>query len=115
MKFVMSTNGVLEKVEQSSHVLATNGVFSPITGFVGDKIFDPVVDNTREFAYNFVEDFIIGTLMFIRDFLVDTIGAIALVGGGILILLRLAGFEKGYKWAGILFMINIFVKYLLGG
>lgn len=38
----------------------------------------------------------------------------ALVGGGIMIVLYVAGWRKGFCWAGILLVSHALIQYLLG-
>jgi hypothetical protein len=39
---------------------------------------------------------------------------IALVGGGILIVLYVAGYKNGMRYTGVLFVGNVLIRYLLG-
>lgn len=78
----------------------------PIT-IMKESVKEQIAETTKET--------IEGILLGVKDFLVDTIGAISLVGCGLLILLKVAGYENGNKYAGILFTVNILIKYLLGG
>jgi len=50
----------------------------------------------------------------ISQYLLDMSYSIALVGGGLCILLWLAGWKDGKRWTGILFMAEILIHYLLG-
>jgi hypothetical protein len=93
---------------------------SAMTGKVNEAIFnfdgpmdyvdsyfkDQIAESTKEVLI----DIAVGAF----QFLVDMSGFITLVGGGILILLKVVGFDKGYKWAGILFFVNTLIKYLGG-
>lgn len=100
MKFVMTSTGMQE-------------FKNPIS--LLEMPFNAIKDNAQEIAYDFTQDAIIGVLIAFRDFFVDSISAITLIGGGICILLRVAGWDSGYKCAGILFVVNILFKMLLGG
>lgn len=66
-------------------------------------------------AKTVAEKWLLTALEVVGMFLGDIIYAVALVGGGILILLRICGYKDGYKWAGALFGVNTLVRYLFGG
>ena len=85
--------------------LGENGILWDITGHAKDAIVEHASDMTH--------DIIFGILDGLRDVVVDLIGSVTLIGGGLLILAKVAGFERGYKWTGILILIDILVKYLL--
>lgn len=78
-------------------------------------VFDKVRDNVIEDVSLKTKEIILGILDGMGDFLLETIGAISLVGCGVLIILKICGLDQGYKWAGVLFGINVLVKFLLGG
>lgn len=78
------------------------------TGF--KVVFGPIEDYARAKTYAIV----IGILGGLRDLLVDLSYSIALIGGGIAIILHVAGWEKGSRWAGILTVCYALIKYVLG-
>jgi hypothetical protein len=88
---------------------------TPLGDYMFKNVKEKMKDSAQEHFSEVTKDIIYGVADGLRDILVDLIGSIALVGGGVLIILRVAGYDKGYKWAGVLFVINILVKYLLGG
>jgi murein DD-endopeptidase MepM/ murein hydrolase activator NlpD len=71
-------------------------------------------ESAQEKARSFVYDFAIGTLNGIRDFVVDMSYSIALIGGGLAIILHVAGWERGTRIAGMLTVGYVLIKYLLG-
>lgn len=66
-------------------------------------------------AKTVAEKWLLATLDVAGTFLGDVIYAVALVGGGILIILKVCGYKDGYRWAGVLFGVNALVRYLFGG
>lgn len=104
MKFKTSEYGVLEQVNGKHTETATE-----LLGPMGRIIWEPLKEHVAEST----QEVIIGVLLGIKDFVFDSIGSITLVGSGILIILRVAGYDKGYKYTGVLFVINILVKYLM--
>lgn len=104
MKFILTENGMQQ----------VGLVKSPVELF-NDWVIDPASDKIAEMSKEFFEEVIMGFLLALKDITIDLVGFITLVGGGLCILLKVVGWEDGYKWAGILFVVNVFVKYLLGG
>lgn len=87
-----------------------------ISTSLGDTIVDSVKDRLREETANKTKEIVLGILEGLGELLIGSIGAITLVGGGLLIIFRIAGYKDGYKWAGVLFVANVLIKYLfLGG
>ncbi len=79
------------------------------------RAFEKGADNVREGAQNMAQDFIYGVLDAVRDTLVDLAYSVALIGGGLSIIFRVVGWDSGYKWAGILTLGYVLIRYLLGG
>lgn len=50
----------------------------------------------------------------LRHFLVDASLSIGLIGGAICILFYVAGWEKGMRYTGILFVAHVLIRGLLG-
>lgn len=71
-------------------------------------------NHIREQAAEKTEQVIYGVFDALGEILFDSIYAIGLIGGGILILLKVAGYKDGYRWAGVLFAVNALVRYLFG-
>jgi hypothetical protein len=72
-------------------------------------------DSVKESAKEQTMEIILGTLEALRDIVVELSGSIALVGGGLCILLYVAGWRDGLRWTGILSVANLLIKFLLGG
>lgn len=65
----------------------------------------------REHFANLIMDFLGG----LRDVVVALLDNIVLIGDATLIILAVAGYKDGYKWASILFVARILLKVILGG
>jgi len=74
-------------------------------------IKEQIVEGSKEYFM----DMILAFLQAIGEVALDLIYSITLVGGGVLIILKVAGYKDGYRWAGILFVINILIKRIFGG
>lgn len=117
MKFVYSAAyGMISEAEKEriKQTMEEHSNILPSLDWVGDLI-EGGVEMTADFVADIVGTILLGILKGIGNFFVDMSGAVALVGGGIFILLRIAGLESGYKWAGVLFTGHVLIKYLLGG
>lgn len=114
---ILDPTNYADSIADMSGQIAQSSMFglTPFGRYIKENTIERLKDNTQEHVSELTKDIIIGVADGLRDILVDLIGSIALVGGGVLIILKIAGYENGYKWAGVLFVINILVKYLLGG
>jgi hypothetical protein len=83
-----------------------------ILGKVLEKSYDQAKDNVQEHARSVAYDTMIGFVKGVGDLLLDLSYSIALIGGGMCIILHVAGWEKGARWAGILTVAYIFIKYM---
>jgi hypothetical protein len=91
-----------------------NGLFTLYTP-LGGHLIDSVKSRLRETTEAKTKEIALGVLDGLGDILVDAIFAITLVGGGLCIIFKVAGWDDGYKWTGILFVVFVIIKYLLGG
>lgn len=64
----------------------------------------------REYAKEYVTEFALGVCDAVKDLL---LGA-TLVGSAVLIILKVAGYRDGGRWAGTLLVANILLKFLFG-
>lgn len=116
---------VLDPTKYAEHVANLSGahvsvptpfdIIGKVTTPLGDHIIGTVKDKLREEAGHRTVQIALGIFDGLSDILVETIGAISLVGCTILIIMRIAGYDKGFKQAGMLFVLNILVKMTLGG
>jgi len=82
---------------------------------LNNELLESVKEEVKQETVEGLKWLILDSFIAVGQLLVESIGAITLIGSGILILLKVVGYDKGYKQAGILFTINVLVKYLLGG
>lgn len=75
---------------------------------------NPVADGIKAQIAEATKAKILGFLSGLCSVISDLSYSIALIGGGICIVLYVAGWEKGGKWAGILTAAYALIKYLLG-
>jgi len=81
----------------------TQGAIPQLLGLGGDALREHAAEATTEILY--------GIFDALKDLLLGT----TLVGSGILILLKVAGWRDGGRWAGVLIFVNILLKFLFGG
>lgn len=110
----------LNPTELSDELIAASGDVAkdlPWYDFEGraQNAVNGALEEFQEGFGNMVEQKLYGILDGIGDFLFDSIYSISLIGGGLLIILRIVGFTQGYRYAGILFTANALIKYLFGG
>lgn len=81
-----------------------------------DKILsDAIFGGVKEYAKHQTQAWINGALEAVAQTLVDLSYSVALIGGGISILLWISGLEKAKRWTGILIMSHVLIRFLLGG
>jgi hypothetical protein len=100
-----------DHVEHGKNLMKT--IFNPVSP-IGGHLFSSVKSRLREHAHQQTIDIVLGIWDGVSDVLVETIGAISLIGCTILIIMRIAGYDKGFKQAGMLFVLNILVKMTIG-
>ena len=111
MRFRLSAeNGVLDEVSKEGGY----GLLSPTTP-LGDHLIESVKGRLRDNSEEWLREAAIGVLEGLGDILVDLIYGIALVGGGVCIVLKVAGWRDGYRWASILQVSYVLIRYILGG
>jgi murein DD-endopeptidase MepM/ murein hydrolase activator NlpD len=71
-------------------------------------------EGVREGAESLTHEIIAGIFDALKDTVIDMSYAIALIGGGLCIVFKVAGWDGGYKWSGILSVAFVFIRYLLG-
>jgi len=95
-------------VDQTGHFVNPDHL-----GILG-RVIAKSTESIRESAQHKVYDIILGILEGLRDLVVDLSYSIALIGGGLAIILHVAGYEKGKRWAGVLTVGYTLIKYVLG-
>lgn len=84
-----------------------------ILGRMLQRAWTDAHESARAHASSLVYDFVAGTLDGLRDLVVDYSYAIALLGGGAAIILHTAGWRDGTRWAGMLAVGFVLIRYLL--
>ena len=67
-------------------------------------------EGIREWTADAATEIALGLLDALKDLLLGT----TLIGSGVLILLKVAGWRDGGRWAGLLLVANILIKFLFG-
>jgi hypothetical protein len=75
------------------------------------KIIAIGTESIREKAADMTTEIALGIFDALKDFLL----AGTLIGSAVLILLKVAGWRDGGRWAGVLIVVNILLKFLFGG
>jgi hypothetical protein len=86
------------------------GIMSQIIGKAVDNAQQSAAEHARSLTY----DIVMGIGQGLRDYVVDMSYSIALIGGGLAIILHVAGWRDGTRWAGILTVSFALIKYVLG-
>jgi murein DD-endopeptidase MepM/ murein hydrolase activator NlpD len=75
------------------------------------KVIAIGTESVREKAADMTTEIALGIFDALKDFLL----AGTLIGAAVLILLKVAGWRDGGRWAGVLIVVNILLKFLFGG
>jgi murein DD-endopeptidase MepM/ murein hydrolase activator NlpD len=90
------------------------GVIPELFNNAGDRnpglLWSPT-DNIREWAADTTTEIILG----IFDALADLLMGVTLVGSAVLILLKVAGWRDGGRWAGVLLVVNVLLRIIPKG
>lgn len=90
----------------------SGGHIEGIKGII-PSLFDSAKTKLAEETRQKTIEITMGIFDGLTDILAETIGAISLVGCTVLIIMKIAGYDKGYKQAGMLFVFNILSKMFL--
>lgn len=113
LHFALKENGEYVDPAPVAEQLATISGDGVSQGII-TKVIMNSTEGIRETAKENTKEIFFGILEGIRDILVETIGAVALVGGGIMILAKVAGYKDGMRWFGMLQVANVLIKFLFG-
>lgn len=72
-------------------------------------------DTLRENAEASFREVIYGALDALKDVLVELSYSASLIAIAVLILLQVAGWKNGGRWAGVIFVSYVLIRFLLGG
>jgi hypothetical protein len=75
------------------------------------KVIAIGTESIREKAADMTTEIALGIFDALKDFLL----AGTLIGAAVLIILKIAGWRDGGRWAGVLIVVNILLKFLFGG
>jgi hypothetical protein len=100
---VMDPTPIAEKLANISGDNVTLGPLGHLVSWGAESMRDKASEATTEI------------LLGIFDALKDILLAGTLVGSAVLILLKVAGWRDGGRWAGVLIVVNILLKFLFGG
>lgn len=100
---ILDPTPLAEQLANISGNDVTQGAIPKLLGWGGETIREKTADITTEIAFG------------IFDALKDLLLGFTLVGTALLILLKVAGWRDGGRWAGILIIANILIKFLFGG
>jgi hypothetical protein len=98
-------------------VLDPTPIADKLAGISGDhvgplgKVFAWGTESVREKAADMTTEIALGIFDALKDLL---LGA-TLIGAAVLIILKVAGWRDGGRWAGVLIVVNILLKFLFGG
>lgn len=99
---VIDPTPLAEKLANISGNDVTQGAIPKLLGLGGETI--------REKTADIATEIILGVLDALKDLL---LGA-TLIGSALLIILKVAGWRDGGRWASILIVVNILIKFLFG-
>jgi hypothetical protein len=74
------------------------------------KVIAIGTESVREKAADMTTEIALGIFDALKDFLL----AGTLIGAAVLIILKIAGWRDGGRWAGVLLVVNILLKFLFG-
>jgi hypothetical protein len=103
--------------DASGNVLDPTPIADKLASISGDhvgpigKIIAIGSESIREKAADMTTEIALGIFDALKDFLL----AGTLIGSAVLILLKVAGWRDGGRWAGVLIVVNILLKFLFGG
>jgi hypothetical protein len=75
------------------------------------KVIAIGTESIREKAADMTTEIALGIFDALKDFLL----AGTLIGAAVLIILKVAGWRDGGRWAGVLIVVNVLLKFLFGG
>jgi murein DD-endopeptidase MepM/ murein hydrolase activator NlpD len=75
------------------------------------KVIAIGTESVREKAADMTTEIALGIFDALKDFLL----AGTLIGTAVLIILKVAGWRDGGRWAGVLIVVNILLKFIFGG
>lgn len=108
---VLNKFGAFVDPNQVQHNDSHLGILGKILQKAYENASESVQEHARSLAYNTA----IGFLKGVGDLLMDLSYSAALIGGGLAIVLYVAGWKDGTRWAGMLTVGYVLIKYLGSG
>jgi hypothetical protein len=103
--------------DASGNVLDPTPIAEKLASISGDhlgpigKVIAIGTESVRDKAADMTTEIALGIFDALKDFLL----AGTLIGAAVLIILKVAGWRDGGRWAGVLLVVNILLKFLFGG
>jgi hypothetical protein len=103
--------------DASGNVIDPTPIAEKLASISGDhlgplgKVIAIGTESIRDKAADMTTEIALGIFDALKDFLL----AGTLLGSAVLILLKVAGWRDGGRWAGVLIVVNILLKFLFGG
>jgi hypothetical protein len=103
--------------DASGNVLDPAPIADKLASISGDhlgpigKVIAIGTESIRDKAADMTTEIALGIFDALKDFLL----AGTLIGSAVLIILKVAGWSDGGRWAGVLIVVNILLKFLFGG
>lgn len=85
-----------------------------IRGKIADQISESI-DGAKEAAKEAVQEQIYIFLQAAGEVVLELTYAVTLIGCAALIILKVAGYKDGYRHAGVLFVVNVMLRLVMGG
>jgi len=109
LHFALKENGqYVDPAPVAEQLAEISGNVSP--GIITKLLSTGGSETLKEKTADVTTEIILGVMDAVKDLL---LGA-TLVGAGVLILLKVAGWKDGGRWAGMLIVANILIKFLFG-
>lgn len=100
-----ASGNVMDPTPLAEKLAAISGA-NPNLGVLGNL----AAEGLRGKAADVTTEILLGIIDAVKDLLLDA----TLVGSAVLILLKVAGWRDGGRWAGVLLVANILIKFLFG-
>jgi murein DD-endopeptidase MepM/ murein hydrolase activator NlpD len=110
----INTNSLSDEIIESAGKASEGVPWWDIQGKTEAAVND-AMNGIQERAKEQTAEWLEGAAEALLEFFIGGIYSIALIGGGLLIILHVAGWKQGGKWASILFVINAFIVFITGG
>jgi hypothetical protein len=113
---VASLQGNIDHHSVMQHLTTQEGIITKhlISNPDHQGIIGKMIWNSTEGLRDHARDMAIDIALGICDALGDLLVGVTLVGTAVCIIMKVAGWKDGGRWAGILMVSNVLLKYLFG-